>query len=614
MAIRWARPKNLFGLIGAFALFLIVACGSSAPQTETIEVIKEVPVDREIIREVQVEVPVEKEVIREVEVEKTVVETEIREVEKEVQVEVEKILIATPTPAPPPAAATESKGHLRITYASLGSDGIYPKAGNVNAGGKDINSTMYDVVVGSNAQGAFSKDTGLAHDWEMTPDGKTHTIYMRQGIKFHNGEEVTAHDAKFGLEEAMEEDSQATFNRELTPLLENLEVPDDYTFKINCHTLCLFAPWIVSGVRGTEGMLIPKAHYEAVGEPEFAKSPIGSGPYRFGEQVLGASVQVDSINRSHFRGGPNGGIPKYETITFLGVSEETTRVAMIKSGQADIIDASRERVASLAEDGFNIFYKERADLMGAYFFQQWEEGNPFKDVRVREALNKAINRDAILEHIYLGRGSTTLYPMGSYAAASGYDPSLSSYPFDPELAKQLLAEAGYTESNPLEIKLAIYPFGGIAEFPRMIEAIGADFTAVGVKVNFQPTEYGTLRNMRRARELSGGWIGPWATTNRAAPAEILSITRGLNYSKAPNTTYSNPDFDVFIDQAYSSTDLEEIKRLIGEMQRFLHADYYGLPLFEVDTPFATIPEITYWDTGRDSYDKNMDSLIFPDIR
>ena len=597
-----SRLQRVLVLSGILAMLFMVACGSAAP--ETIEVIKEVPVEREVIREVEVEVPIDREVIREVPVERTVVEERVKEVQ------VDKILVATPTPAPAPEASVQSEGHLRITYTSLGSDGIYPKAGNVNAGGKDVNSTMYDVVVGSNAQGAFSKDTGLAHDWEMTPDGKTHTIHMREGVKFHNGQEVTAHDAKFGLEEAMEEDSQATFNRELTPLLENLEAPDDYTFVINCHTLCLFAPWIVSGVRGTEGMLIPKAHYEAVGEQEFAKSPIGSGPYRFGEQVLGASVRVDSINQRHFRGG----IPKYETITFLGVSEETTRLAMIKSGQADVIDTSRERVASLADDGFNIFYKERADLMGAYFFQQWEEGNPFKDVRVREALNKAINRDAILEHIYLGRGSTTLYPMGSYATASGYDPTLSSYPYEPELAKQLLAEAGYTESNPLEIKLAIYPFGGIAEFPRMIEAIGADFTAVGVKVNFQPTEYGTLRNMRRARELGGGWIGPWATTNRAAPAEILSITRGLNYSKAPNTTYSNPDFDVFIDQAYSSTDLEEIKGLIGQMQRFLHADYYGLPLFEVDTPFAAIPEITYWDTGKDSYDKNMDSLIFPDIR
>ena len=598
---RYRLYLNRFLATGAVALLLFVlACGSAAPQ----EIVREVEVEKEVIKEVRVEVPVEKEVIREVEVEKTVIEERIK------QVEVDKILVATPTPAAAPAAATVSQGHLRITYSSLGSDGIYPKAGNVNAGGKDINSTMYDVVVGSNAQGAFSDETGLAHSWEMSEDGKTHTIYMRQGIKFHNGEEVTAGDAKFSLAEVMEDDSQATFNRELIPLLDNLEAPDDYTFKINCHSLCLFAPWIVSGVRGTDGMIVPQAHYEAVGEPEFAKSPIGSGPYRFGDQVLGASVQVEAVPGAHFRGG----IPKYETITFLGVSEETTRIAMIKSGQADVIDTSRERVASLADDGFNIFYKERADLMGAYFFQQWEEGNPFKDIRVREALNKAINRDAILEHIFVGRGSTTLYPMGSYAAESGYDPSLSSYPYDPELSIRLLAEAGYSESNPLEVKLAIYPFGGIAEFPRMIEAIGADFEAVGVKVNFQPTEYGTLRNMRRARELGGGWVGPWGTTNRAAPAEILSITRALEYSKAPNTTYANPDFDILMDAAFASTDIEEIKDLIGQMQRHLHANYYGIPLFEVDTPYATIPEITYWDTGRDSYDKNMDSLIFPDLR
>ncbi len=586
------------GAVGLLAF--IMACGSAAPQ----EIIREVPVEKEVIREVEVEVPVEKEVIREVEVEKTVIEERIREVE------VDKILVATPTPAPAPVAATEAVGHLRITYTSMGSDGIYPKASNVNAGGKDINSTMYDVVIGSNAQGAFSEDTGLAYDWSMTEDGKIHTINLRSGVNFHNGTEVTSADVMFSAMEVAEDDSQTAFIRELTPLLEKYETPDASTFEIHCHTLCLFAPWIFSGVRGTEGMVVPKAHYEAVGEQEFAKAPIGSGPYMFQDQVLGASVQVDAIEGAHFRGG----VPKYETITFLGVSEETTRIAMLKSGQSDVIDTSRERVASLAEDGFNIFYKERADLMGAYFFQQWEEGNPFKDVRVREALNKAINRDAILEHIFLGKGSTTLYPMGSYAAESGYDPSLSSYPYDPELAGQLLADAGYSEDKPLEIKLAIYPFGGIAEFPRMIEAIGADFEAVGVKVNFQPTEYGTLRSMRRSWDLGGGWVGPWGTTNRAAPAEILSITRALEYSGAPYTTYKNPGFDKLMDAAFASTDVEEIKGLIGQMQQFLHADYYGIPLFEVDTPFATIPEITYWDTGRDSYDKNMDSLIFPDLR
>ena len=598
---------------GAIGLLLfILACGSAAPQ----EVVREVEVEKEVIREVEVEVPVEREVVREVPVERTVVEERVEQVEVEVQkvVEVEKILIATPTPAPPPAAATESVGHLRVTYTSLGSDGIYPKASNVNAGGKDVNSTMYDVVIGSDAQGAFSKDTGLANDWSVSADGKVHTINLRQGIQFHNGTEVTSADVMFSAMEVMEEDAQNAFIRELTPLWDSYETPDAYTFVINCHTACLYAPWIFSGVRGTEGMVVPKAHYEAVSEPEFAKAPIGSGPYSFVEQVLGASVQVESINRPHFRGGPNGGIPKFAEMTFLGVSEETTRLAMLKSGQADVIDVSRERIAPLADDGFNIFYKERALLTGMYFFQQWEDDNPFKDVRVREALNKAINRDAILEHIFLGRGSTTLYPMGSYAAASGYDPSLSSYPYDPDLSRQLLAEAGYTDSDPLEIKLAIYSFGGIAEFSRMIEAVGADFEAVGVKVNFQPTEYGTLRSMRRAWDLGGGWVGPWGTHNRAAPAEILSIVKALEHSEAPYTTYKNPGFDEIFDRAFASTDVEEVKRLIGEMQRFLHADYYGIPMFEVDSAFATTPDITYWNTGKDSYDNNVDSLIFPDLR
>ena len=122
-------------------------------------------------------------------------------------------------------------GHLRVTYTSLGNDGIYPKNSNNNAGGKDLNSTMYDVVIGSNAQGAFSKDTGLAHDWSVSDDGKVHTIHLRQGVLFHNGEEVTSADVNFSALEVMEDDARNSFIKELTPLWEKYETPDAYTWE-----------------------------------------------------------------------------------------------------------------------------------------------------------------------------------------------------------------------------------------------------------------------------------------------------------------------------------------------------------------------------------------------
>jgi peptide/nickel transport system substrate-binding protein len=501
---------------------------------------------------------------------------------------------------------TQSVGDLRIAYASLGNDGLYPKSSNVNAGGKDIQTTMYDAIIGSDAHGVFSPDTGLAESWSMTPDALQHTINLRSGVKFHNGVEVTASDVEFSILEVMEDDSQTSFIRELTPLFESLEVPDSKTIIINCNKPCLFAPWIFSGVRGTEAMVVAKGYYEEVGESGFAKSPIASGPYKFSDQVLGSSVEVESIGEPHFRGG----IPKYQTITFLGIPEETTRVANLKAGDVDIIDVSRERVDSIIKDGFNVFYKERADLMGAYFFQQWEDDSVFKDKRVREALNLAINREAILEFILAGRGDMTFYPMGSYGANSGVDLNLVTYPYEPDRAVQLLADAGYNDDSPLEVNLAIYPFGNIPEFPRIIEAIGADFETAGVKVVMQPTEYGTLREMRRAHELSN-WVGPWGTTNRAAPAEILSITRALYFGEAPLTTYRNPDFDVIMNEAFGALVEDDVKGQITQMQKFLYDDFYGIPLFEVDTALATSTEITKWDLGRDSYDKNLDDLIFP---
>ena len=197
-------------------LALFIACGGSAPPEPVV-------VEKEVVREVIKEVPVE------------------------------KIVVATPTPAPKPPAIEKPEGHLRIAYASLGTDAIYPKGSNINAGGKDVQTTMYDVIIGSNGQGALSKETGLAKDWSMTPDAAHHTFHLRKGVKFHNGEEVTAEDAKFSIQEVMEEDSQAGFNREIKPVLESLEVPDPYTLVINCTQVCLFAPWIFSEYEGPTG-------------------------------------------------------------------------------------------------------------------------------------------------------------------------------------------------------------------------------------------------------------------------------------------------------------------------------------------------------------------------
>ena len=595
-----------------------------------VEVIREVPVEveREVIREVLVEVPVEveKEVIREVLVEVPVEVIKEVEVIREVPVEVVKevavyVPVTGPTPTPPSAPATPrpaptpsapvaaASEHLRIAYAFLRGLGIHPSTDFIASGAKDISSTVYDVVIGSDGQGALSTQTGLAQSWEMLPGGKTHVIYLRQGIEFHNGAEVTAGDAAFSLEKAlqMRGDSQppSIAYRELSPLLDNLEALDDHTLRINCHTPCLFAPWIFSGVWGTDGMLMPQAQYEAVGEQEFASNPVGSGPYSFGQLVQGNYVRVDSTHRRHFRGSPDGGVPKYGTITFFRVTEVATRIAALKTGQADVIDTNRDAITSLGATGFNLFYKERTHLIGAYFSQQWEEGSPFRDIQVRRALNYAINREAVLEDIFQGRGS--------YASEGGYGLSYGSYPYDPERARRLLVEAGYTGSNPLEITLASYPSGSANELSYTFEAMESYFTTVGVKVSHQVfRNYSELRQRRQARELGGGWIFPMVVLNRVSPPQIVRFMEFLVDSDI--SVYADPDFEAMLDEAQASTDLQEGMDLIGKMQRFLHDDYYAIPLVEADVPVATAPEITHWDLGRDFYDSNLDSLIFSDLQ
>jgi peptide/nickel transport system substrate-binding protein len=291
---------------------------------------------------------------------------------------------------------------------------------------------------------------------------------------------------------------------------------------------------------------------------------------------------------------------------FMLVPEESTRLAQLRTGAADVIAISRERVPEVKAEGYHVFSKLNDQVVVIYMQQQWDPV-PVADKRVRQALNLAIDKEAILQYVFAGQGvPVPMYPIGSYGVAGGADAKLEPYPYDPEKAKQLLAEAGYAKG--FDTKIYAYVTADLPELHRLAEAVADYLAKVGVRAQITPMDRAALSTKRSAKTLSGDLL-PWSTPNRSVAIQIAGIVNALHHSKSRFTSSADAALDKMIDQAMAATSVEEVKRLVGEMHRYLYDNANNITIGEIHTNYAANQKITAWDLGRNLYDNNLRDLI-----
>jgi peptide/nickel transport system substrate-binding protein len=497
-------------------------------------------------------------------------------------------------------SVVQPTGELRLAMAGIGV--MRPIPWQETPFSKGYLTLLYDFLVGANADGSTSTVNGAAEKWELSPEGTTWTFWIRKGITFHDGSELTAQDVKWSLEMVTKPESIAANAARLRNGIKGIEVSDPYTLVIRTHKPDLWLAQDLSMAAGYEGVILPKKYYEQVGADGFAAKAVGSGPYKWVKGLAGSSIQLEAVDQ-HWAEG----VPKYKRLTYAVVPEENTRIAMIQTGEAEIISASRERVPELQARGFNVFVKERGSVMGCYFHQQWE-GHPVGDRRVRQAMNLAINREEVVKFIFAGQAKLmALYPMGSFAVAAGADPELQPYPYDPAKAKQLLAEAGYP--NGFETTIYSYAREDIPELTRLVEAIAGYMAKIGVKLNIFSTEYPVART-RRMNGKMPGHISCLGTPNRSNAGELITLLSTLHHSSSRLSDHQVPELDALIEAAQAAQTEQAAKQLIRDIHRWLYNDYATLPIAEASIPFVADPKkVTAWNLGRTLYDNNDRDLI-----
>ena len=406
----------------------------------------------------------------------------------------------------------------------------------------------------------------LATRWE-NPTPTTWRFHLRPGVKFHNGDPLTAEDVKFTIETQLA-NKGATVNAYLGPT-EGARVISPQTVEITTKTPFPALLFNLSRVH-----ILPRA-YAKMGAEAFAAKPIGSGPYRFVEWQRGQRVVVD-VNPDYW-----GGTPTPKRLTFRFITDPSTRAAEVRAGGVDI--AVNPPIAQLKElnSGDSQILTVPAARAIAYPINTLKK--PLDDVRVRRAMNLAVDRESIVRSLLQGYGQVTGQPFAS--GWLGHDESIKPYPYDPAQAKRLLAEAGL--ASGFDVTWDISTGTWLAD-KEIAEAAAAMLGQVGVRVRLVPTERAKIQKDLQGSTFDGITTGQWGTI---AESEIM--VRWFFRTPKIFTPEVDSRLNDLATAAARELDRDKRGKMYQDLARFAHDQALWLFIYHLDEVIAKRRDIPW---------------------
>jgi peptide/nickel transport system substrate-binding protein len=384
----------------------------------------------------------------------------------------------------------------------------------------------------------------LAESWMESPDGLTYEFKLRRGLKFHNGDAVTSEDVKFSFERY-----RGTGAKELSLRVRQVEIIDPLTVRF-----VLKEPWpdfmTFYGTTATAaGIVVPKKYLTQVGDEGFRKHPIGAGPYKFVSHTPGVAVVLEAEPKYWRR------VPSVKRLVMKSVPEGTTRVAMLKKGEADMafLLEGPDAETVTRDRRFSLVATRHASAMWIEFAEQWDSKSPWHDVRVRLAANHALDRKAISETACLGYCPSVgviVPPVMDYALKA------DSPHYDPQKAKQLLADAGYPRGFDAG------DFTPLPGFSTAGEAAANYLNAVGIRTKMRTMERAAFYAAWQEKKLRGLFLTAAGNSGNAATRVEAFI-----YSKGSYAYGGYPDIDELFQQQARERDSSKREMLLHRIQQ-----------------------------------------------
>jgi ABC-type transport system substrate-binding protein len=439
----------------------------------------------------------------------------------------------------------------------------------------------------------------LAEKWDMAPDGKSWTLTLRKGVKFHeNWGEFTAKDVRHAIflitqPESVQTDGglwRTLMGIEKTDTIDDVakkvtqmvEIVDDH--KVVIHTK-IAAPELVDNLSAKNDLVMEsKVRWDAGGKELYGQKVVGTGPFEFVERKVGSHVLYKRVE-NHWRQ-----TPAYKELEFRWVPEDVTRLATLLSGEAHISDVPRALQKDAAAKGMKILTSTQTAichewLFGGMYFatpDKLDTKVPFLDKRVRQAMNMAINRKAIADSILGGKVEPALiqryHPQEDGALWPGFwDASWERrfedlYGYDPTKAKKLLEEAGY--KNGFEFTVYLYTLPGLPEIVDIGQAVALDWEAIGLKPKLVEIDFPRVREQYRTKSIHGA---VWPLRGSPNALNTLRI-----FNKAKNSVvyaYEHPYIEERLEALNTVVEPKERARLIREIGEHKFTEFADMPMF-----------------------------------
>jgi peptide/nickel transport system substrate-binding protein len=422
----------------------------------------------------------------------------------------------------------------------------------------------------------------LAESWIESTDAKSYEFVIRKGAKFHNGDPVTAEDVKFSFERY-----KGAAHDLMKSKVAGIETPDPQrvVFKLK-------EPWpdfltFYSSASGS-GWVVPKKYVEKVGDEGFKKAPIGAGPYKFVSFNPGVELVLEAFE-GYWRK-----VPSVKTLVMKVIPDEATRLAALKRGEVDIAYSVRGELAQEIEQTKGLTLKPVV-LQGPnwlYFPEQWDPKSPFSNLKVRQAINFAIDRQGMSEALFRGKCKITNNAVVPYTFEYYWQPPDAVY--DPEKAKKLMAEAGYPNGFDAGIMTCD------SSYANMAEVSVDNLQAIGIKIKLQPIEragffagYGSKKYPKGIIQAASAAFGNAATRMASFVVKDGAFCYG-NY----------PDIDELFPKQAEELDKKKRGEILDKMQQLVDEKAMYAPIWQLaflsgvgprvgESAFGLIPGFAY---------------------
>jgi peptide/nickel transport system substrate-binding protein len=448
---------------------------------------------------------------------------------------------------------------------------------------------MYETLIGTNRI-TREYEPMLATEWELSEDTRTFRFKLREGVPFHNGDQFTAKDVIASWERMTGDDSVHSAVdawREFLKTKDDFELVNDHEIVLHLAVPGLLVPYFASFPQGF--YMYSQAQWDATGGTTkgYQDNPTGTGPFRFKEVREGQYILFEAQDQ-HWRK-----VPEFKELQIFYVPEATTRLAQLVAKEVHISEIDRALKGEVLSRGMKVEAATLPGLSVDIFFggthlpDRRVEG-PLSNLLVRQALNLAFNREQFQRTIFAGDGELKMVSAVP-SQDEAFNPEWKVYPYDPEKARELMAQAGYPNGFDMELWTARFP--GAPELPEVAEATATMWKEIGVRVKIVESEFANLRERYR----SSAWTGNQAWTMRISTDPSFRLIDGLHTSPGVGAGVVHAFEDPFIDERWArylnSSDPEERRQLLREMADFIYDNYASVPILWLSGLAGIDPEV-----------------------